>query len=194
MRLKELVHFIHTEHLRRIVVTGPPCSGTTLAAYVLANELESCFIHEDYFGKRDLKGFLEHVSHKSRFVCQGSSLAEYLSWLPEDILIIVMCRPLKDILSWQRWRGYTPPHEQVRVLADLKLFDMEKPIAWILYQYIERIISRTRRVEYLDYDSFVEHPAFLEPDLQKLLIPPQIMLNKKLPMTKTFIKEKCRAR
>ena len=72
-----------------------------------------------------------------------------------------MNRPLAEILISQR--SVERDEAADRLPYDgMRVFDMSRPIAYVKYQFVEKYLSRSRRIEYLDYDSLWDHPLLSE--------------------------------
>jgi len=141
----------------RIMVTGPQRAGTTIAARILASELDYRFVPEEDVGVADLVQLLELYRVQQRFVVQGPGFCPYAHLLPGAV--VLMRRPLQEILRSQariKWAGEK---------AELRgYFTTQGPIAQVKYDAWDRFQKprlRERAFE-LDYHSLSGHALWIE--------------------------------
>ena len=191
MQLKELIKQIKTEKQKKIVIIGPECSGTTICAYIIAQALKSVFIREASFGRMNFEGFIKEVSILDNFVCQCPSLTIYGRKFPDDVLVLAVNRELAEVMIAKNKTGFEYKEAEIRMFENYKMFDMNKSLSYIKFQYIERLISNDRQVEYVDFDSLKEHKLYIDRAGRRLLKRGQILHNKvQTPLTFDFGKDK----
>jgi len=181
MTLKELLKMIRLEKIHQIAVSGPHCSGTQIGGYILAKELKTTYISEAAFGAMDFRKFCLATAGKESFVVQCPSLLYCAERFAPSVLIVLMNRPLEDILMSQRRVGWKDSVDR-RPYDEFKVFDMNKPLAYIKYQYAEKYLARTRRVEYLDFESLDNHACFFSRDERRAFPAGQIAAKKDRPV------------
>lgn len=181
MHVKDLIKKIKVDGWKKIVIVGAEGSGTTITAYIIAQALKFLFVREDYFGRLDYSAFIDKIKTKNNFVCQCPSLTPFVRALPPDILVVAVNRDLSDILLAQLQRGFQYEDSEIRMYEDHKIFEMEKPLACIKYEFIETLVARDREVEYVDFDSLESHKLYLDRNQRRLLRPGQIIPGKKTP-------------
>ncbi len=188
MHLKELITQIKVDGWKKIVIVGAEGSGTTITAYIMAQALKFLFVREDHFGRLDYSAFLDKIKTKHNFVCQCPSLTSFTRALPPDVLVVAVNRDLSDTLLAQLQIGFMYEAKEIRMYEDHKLFDMDKPLAHIKYEFIETLVARDRQVEYVDFESLASHKLYLDRNKRRLLRPGQIIPKKKTPAVFDFEK------
>jgi len=104
--LEEL--FNECKKFKKILVTGPCRSGTTICAHILVDYLGLEFIesfpnYKD--SEKDVKymGSFEHLigyyNSLDSFIAHGPHLHPFLRAVPEDILVVFMRRNMEDVLA-----------------------------------------------------------------------------------------------
>ena len=186
MHVKELIKQIKTDGWKKIVIIGAEGSGTTVSAYIMAQALKFLFVREDHFGRLDYSAFLDKIKTKANFVCQCPSLTTFARSLPPDVLVVAVNRDLSDTLLAQLQIGFAYEDKEIRMYDDHKIFDMDKPLAHIKYEFIETLVARDRQVEYVDYESLSCHKLYLDRNQRRLLRPGQIIPKKKTPKVFDF--------
>lgn len=187
MNYKGTLTMLRREKIKRILVTGPYRSGTAFVSYCLARALKSVFFHQSFY-EGGLKKFISDVAIKENFVCHGSALLPFIRRLPANVLIIVIERPLYAILESQHKAGVDGQGEK-HYFEQEKIFNMNDVQAHIKYQWIEKLVARDRRIEYIDYESLEGHPLFVKFENRRKFTPAQILRKGKTPKTQSFIKE-----
>jgi hypothetical protein len=89
----------------KIIVTGPPRSGTTVAGMVIADELEYKFIDESFYDANNSQKFMfflhypdrKLVVHTTAFLRDLCTISHFLSQVKACIVLVE--RKIKDILE-----------------------------------------------------------------------------------------------
>ena len=68
----------HLERFDKIVVTGPPRSGTTIAANIIAKELKYKFIDETFYDGNNSQMFLSLFNIPRKMVIQTTAFLKSL--------------------------------------------------------------------------------------------------------------------
>jgi predicted O-linked N-acetylglucosamine transferase (SPINDLY family) len=140
----------------QIIVTGPQRAGTTIAAQIVAAELNYRYVPEEDVGGTDLAQLLELYRHQRRFVVQGPGFCPYVHLLPGAV--VLMRRPVAEIVRSQariRWS-----QEQAELAG---YFTTQGPIAQVKYDVWDRFQKphlRERGWE-LDYHSLAGHALWI---------------------------------
>jgi hypothetical protein len=153
------------EHLgghRRIIVTGPQRSGTTICARMIAQDTGHEYIDENVIAIHDHLRLRYLINrHPNPFVIQAPGMAHLADhW---DAFIVWMVRPVAEILASERrigWEG------EWRELA--KYPGYEGPAAVRKYTHWEEF-QREQVKEYIevDYRSLSAHPLWVPKDRRK---------------------------
>lgn len=103
--------FEHMSKHKKIVVSGPQRSGTTICAKMIAEDTgHICLLEETFSGQNfwgDFENLYKTLIGKSNIVCQVPSLSPYVHLLPKDVAVVFMIRDISEILasenriSWQ---------------------------------------------------------------------------------------------
>jgi predicted O-linked N-acetylglucosamine transferase (SPINDLY family) len=153
---------------QRIIVTGPQRTGTTIAARILASELEYRFFPEEDVGFACVEQLFELYRVQQRFVVQGPCFCPYVHLLPGAV--VLMRRPLEEIVRSQariHWSCETAELE--------RYFTTQGPIAQVKYDAWDRF-QKTRlgeRAFELDYHSLRGHPLWIEEEQRRSFHPRQ---------------------
>ena len=124
MILKDLLRRLKAEKQKRIVVSGPQFSGTTVASYILAKELNSIFVNNSTFDHVDLLEFVKSVKPLPTFCVPCTALLHNIHSLPDDILIIIMDRSIESIMQSQSRLGWDLE------LQTKQFFQLDKPFGF----------------------------------------------------------------
>jgi hypothetical protein len=101
--------FEHLAKYRKIVVTGPQRSGTTICARMVAADTGHEYVDEDRFGVSQEGPFWDLVKSPALQVIQAPGMAHICHKMTdEDVFVIFMTRDLAEILRSQKrieWSG-----------------------------------------------------------------------------------------
>src|SRR5262245_51345861 len=114
------------KNYEKILVTGPQRAGTTVAARILASELDYRFVPEEAVGGASLAQLLELYRTQRRFVVQGPCCCSYAHLVPGAV--VLMRRPLEEIVQSQDRIGWS---WEMAELA--RYFTTQGPIAKVKY-------------------------------------------------------------
>jgi len=83
----------------KVIVTGPPRSGTTITSLILATELNYKFVDESMYDGGDVNKFMLLISHPRKMVIQNTAFSRDLHKIPVyyPTCFVVSKRELKDI-------------------------------------------------------------------------------------------------
>ena len=144
---------------RRILVTGPQRSGTTIAGRMIASDTGHRYIDEAEFGVYDVDAWRELLTLDDVVIQCPHMFKPALDEARIDVLVVLMRRDLEAIhasesrISWEdTYRGNS---------AELAVFGLSAgSSAAIKYQYWE---SRPKPPSYLElpYEVLADHPLFV---------------------------------
>ena len=85
----------------KIIVTGPPRTGTTICSRILAHELKYRFVDETFYNGNDQAKFGLILHHPRKFVIQMTAFTRdiHTYYFSQPTCIVLMIRPIKDILE-----------------------------------------------------------------------------------------------
>lgn len=158
----ELLETIQTLPIRHALVTGPQRSGTTIAARILADDLEWQYVDEDDYGHQSLAKFLLTVGRYEHAVAQGPAMSYICHLLPNDIAIVFMYRKIEDIVASENrvhWRNHGIEYAKYPREYYMPTIAETKYHYWRSFQidYIQYGFE-------LDYESLSGHSLFLPKD------------------------------
>jgi len=102
MKKLKISDFDILKQFDKIIVTGPPRSGTTISGLILANELNYKFVDETFYDGNNLKKFTWFLGYPNRkMVIQNTSFTRDLHILSRfySFAIVLIRRNIKDILD-----------------------------------------------------------------------------------------------
>ena len=154
------------EHLRRypkIVVTGPPRSGTRIASRIIANDTGHRYVDE---AEHD-HGFNEPkwrtlISQGTNIVVQspGSRLKDCIDNPPAGVFLVLVRRSVADIHASQRRVRKMHDDEFYAVYRGSAMFHDSVEGAYLYWD------DHSKTVPYMEvsYESLAEHPLWLAAD------------------------------
>jgi hypothetical protein len=172
--------FEHLNRFKKILVSGPQRSGTTICAQMIARDLGYRYFDEMEFDVDNMRKIFAVVDSLNRIVIQCPSLAASL-WMfsHPDILVVFMKRDVADIVASQSRpiyesspdRVWTTTHAPVElmkygrttgVIAEVKYegWAAQKPYIW-----------NTMEIE---YESLAAHPMWVDKEARRDFKPKQI--------------------
>ncbi|WP_415918893.1 hypothetical protein [Tateyamaria sp. SN6-1] len=169
---------------KKIIVTGPQRSGTTIASRIIADAMSMPNLDESAVGPGNKAGFFEKIENETRFVFQFPNACEWLQDLAkyDDIAIVFMERLNEEILASQEriaWRGGSPKgypkyaldklpeHVASLVDEDKHLFENRKTV----FEIFQRPLLRHCFV--LEYGSMKSASAWVKKEDRKNFNPKQ---------------------
>ena len=142
----------------KIIVTGPQRSGTTIAAQMIAEDLDLRFLIEERVPTQQALAGL--VAHQSGWVAQVPQLCRWVHdhGDRDDVAVVMVKRPIDEILASQVRIGWAPYERDELARYGLQ----EGVISEVKYDFWERIqkpvIKHAFEVEYHDLE---EHPLWV---------------------------------
>lgn len=148
----------------KIVVTGPQRSGTTIAAKILAAELQYHIVLEEVFKEHDLYLFFEVFLRHSLCVVQAPALSSIVHFLKgHNIAVVFMQRRLADVRASEKRIGWLEKHERVE---KRKYFEgnSKVPVSALKLRRWEKFQSPElgRCAFELEYESLRSSPLWLD--------------------------------
>jgi hypothetical protein len=146
---------------RRIIVTGPQRSGTTVASKALAADLRIPFVPETEFDTHDEGRFREILSTRKEFVIQAPTMSPYVHKM-RDCEVVWMRRDLADVHRSQSRIAWVGEQEERDRYFDHSKdpIAMVKTRAWDLFQRSELEESAFD----MDYESLRGHRLWVDAD------------------------------
>lgn len=170
MDYKSVLNEIKSKGIKRVFVTGAQRSGTRFAANVLAKDLNIKLIDEVDFGINNFEKFTNLTKGMDAYCVQAPALSHHIEKLPEDVAIVFMYRPFKEIfasqkrINWQAseheptYKGfYKKVYNKEQVSWGKSLAEVKREI-WEKYQ-----AKRIKNTHFnLQYSSLKVHPMWID--------------------------------
>lgn len=159
IKIKELKSF------KKILVTGPQRSGTTIAAHIIAKELGYKYYDERNVGVRSLSLLFEKLLSPEPAVIQGPCFCSLVQWIDSpDTAVVIMKRDVEEIRASEARINWP---EEKRELQNY--YRDEGVISAMRYENWEKYQKPNMRVPYfeLEYSSLADHPMWLEKEARK---------------------------
>ena len=156
--------------VKRILVTGPQRSGTTIASKMISNDLKLPCIDEMAFGAHSFDQFYE-MARKPAYVIQCPTMSPYVHLVPGAV-VIWMRRDLRDVLRSQRrigWDVFEGIEKDRYFYGGHQEAAVVKTEAWCRFQ---RVALGERAFD-LDYASLTSHPMWVDPARRQRFGPKQ---------------------
>lgn len=141
---------------KKIVVTGPQRSGTTIASHMIAKDLGYEHIDETKFGVHNGNVFRKILNDRENIVIQAPGLfQDCMAIKDEDVLVVVMKRNIKDIIASQERIKWA--YEK----GELSKFGLENGIiSKVKYDYFKT--HKPKNYVELRYSDLKRHPLYVE--------------------------------
>lgn len=150
---------------KRIIVTGPQRSGTSIATKIIASNLGLEYVHERKFGIDKVHDFFTFLDANARFVVHAPAMSSVVHYV-RDCAVVFMRRPFVEIHASETRIGW---QERFRKLEYQRYFCPGGPqeplsIAELKYAAWEQIQKPAlcERAFELDYSSLASHPLWVD--------------------------------
>lgn len=158
---KILLVFKELSVFRRIFVTGPQRSGTTICARIIQEETSFRYIDEEDFGIHLPGELIAFLGEDERIVVQCPGVSRWIHEIATNgDIVIWMRRPTEEILASQKRINWSTANERAKY-RDI-IHDFSRPISEIKNEYW----VQQRRVvpKYLEvtYESLTNHKLFIQ--------------------------------
>lgn len=154
---------------KKIIVTGPQRSGTTIAAKIIAHELRYTEILEENFREDNLIAFISIIVQNNNCVIQAPALSSVVHLLrSNDIAVVFMNRPTEEILNSEKRVDWISKNDAIEKSKYFALSNPEpistiKKKTWNIYQKKE---LRERAFD-LEYSSLQTHQFWIDREFRK---------------------------
>jgi hypothetical protein len=150
---------------RRVAVTGPQRSGTTIAAKMIAVDTGFRFFDEQSFGTFDTVRWRLLLREERVVVQCPHMLRDLVDEPPADTFVVLMRRPLEEIHTSDARVGWSRLFNGNDL--ELRKFGLSAgDSAAVKYEYWDQ---HEKRLAYLEvtYESLAGHPLFVTGELRK---------------------------
>lgn len=162
------VLFASLARYRKILVTGPQRSGTTIVSRILAAESGYRCVDERDFGWRDIDRFEALVAEDDRMVIQCPGLSHTIErWASPDHLIVFMHRNPADIMASERRVRWGSGRYQKRLYRHTVPYLRHWLTPVSVLKYLHWHFVQKAQVPHsvdLPYESLVSHPLWVSQD------------------------------
>lgn len=154
--------FEYLKEYKKIVVSGPQRSGTTICAKMIASDLcYTCLLEETFstnYNWGDFQRLFKSLLKDNCKVCQIPALSPYLHLLPEDVAVIFMMRDIEDIKISEKRINWTDEQRMLsRYYRTSGNISETKYEVWKEYQ--KPFIKHAYEIP---YESLKEHPMWVD--------------------------------
>jgi hypothetical protein len=156
--------FEHLARFRKILVTGPQRSGTTICGQMIAYDIGCRYVDEMRFGVRSLKQIRRLLADQVQMVIQCPALCRWAHELaekdPENVAVVLMRRRVRDIIASQERINWTRRFEP----AELSVYGIHDGgcISVVKYTFWETVQQgRIKHAFEVPYESLKGHPLWV---------------------------------
>ncbi len=173
----------------KIIVTGPPRSGTTISAMIIANELKYKFIDESWYDGNDRMKFFALFSMPRKMVIHTTAFSRDLYNINDlfkiyNVSIILIKRDIKGILeSFENTKKFSKDNIQPDGLMT-KIGDKELVILYKHYGIDYEHGNNHKSFPEVVYDWFYAHKNKIDRDRLFFMEYPRDFMNHKLYIKK----------
>jgi hypothetical protein len=160
---------------KKIIVTGPPRSGTTISGLILAHELNYKFIDESWYDANNPKKFMFLFGLPRKMVIQTTAFLKDLHKVDFECIVLIK-RPIKDILeSFENSLNFTMEFSTSNGI--MSCFGKKEQqiilnhyghksgcIPEIIYNHFEK---HNKNYYYLNYNSLTGHELFIKKEVRR---------------------------
>lgn len=157
---------------KRIYVTGPQRSGTTICSTMIAYDLNYRLIDESHYkGENHILKKMSKLNNVV-FQCprQSYCIDEYSN---NDSLICFMIRPIEDIIASQNRVNWRSDHVELKKYNTLK-----GPISQVKYEHWNSIKFKIINFQEINYECLKEHHLWIDKKRRKNFTIKQTKLEK----------------
>lgn len=150
---------------KKILVTGPQRSGTTIAGHILAKELDYKYYDERDVGVRSLSQLFDKLMSKESLVVQGPCFCSIVQWVDSpETAIVIMKRNIEEIVESEAKINWSEEKKELQnYYKDDGIISVARYKTWEKYQ------KPNMKVPYfeLNYSSLKNHPMWIEKEARK---------------------------
>lgn len=159
---------------KKIIVTGPQRSGTTITSRIIAHDLGLTCLDESSFNTLDIIRFHNRTVTNDNYVIQCPCffhVLETLNCIAPDAALVVMIRDVDSIQASQNRIKWCDKNDKAMIGAagDPRSISV---IDYGNYARQKPVLSFKDIIE-LEYDSLVDHSMFVPKDLRVDFLPKQ---------------------
>lgn len=158
------VNRLDLQNYRKILVTGPQRSGTTIASQMFASDLDYSWVNEKQIGVRSLRDLAKRLLNREKVVIQCPCFFPIVHHLDfRSTVVVVMRRPVPEITASEMRIGWKEHRRELR-----NYFRDSGVLAEVRYQAWDTFQKPFMRVPWVEikYSSLCSHPLWLPPDLR----------------------------
>jgi len=107
--------FEHMQAFKKIIVTGPQRSGTTITAKMIAADTGHDYIDEDDIGIKSMERMRAVIKNDRRVVVHCPALCRHVHEFGgrDDTAVVIVRRPIPDIVASQKRIGWPAEKEEL---------------------------------------------------------------------------------
>lgn len=171
------------KNFSKIIVTGPPRSGTTITARILAYNLKYKFIDETHYDGNDQNKFAFFLYHPRKMVIQMTAWTRDVHnlFFNQPTLIVLVKRNIQDILESMKYtekfletnvgvdKGMFRGFNQDAINYILQHFGVENNqcLPEVIYKHFEENKNPYKNYQTVNYDDFKNHKLFIKKKIRR---------------------------
>jgi hypothetical protein len=174
----------HLEQYDKIIVTGPPRSGTTISGLIISNILGYKFIDESWYDGNNSEKFLslfsinrKMVIHNTAFLRDLYKISSYIN--DNNISIVLVKRSIDDILeSFENSTKFDtgkfkPPGIFAGINQDAQKIILNHfgktrgSVPKVIYEYFDSCKDKFDNLFFIKYEDLKSHSFFIEKEIRR---------------------------
>lgn len=176
--------FDHLKQYRFILVSGPHRAGTTIAAAMIANDLDYEFYEDVQTGKLETLGGSRQIYRPSVLHCPSACHFIHQFARLSDFAAVMIIRNITEIIASQERIPWGFENEQLHAYRDKATpkpaFIVQPPIAEVKYRYwweVQKPLFGEHGYE-IEYESLKAHTMWVAPEQRRGFTTNQIEVGK----------------
>lgn len=142
---------------RAVLVTGPQRSGTTFAAHAIAADTGREYFDEESFKIDNEPLWWKLVTDVDNAVVHCPGMMHRVTGVPQDVLVVVMWRPITEIIASQNRVGWGQGRDELGKFGRVDGEACVVKYAWLLDNW-----QRIPNLRLVAYHSLSDHPMWVE--------------------------------
>lgn len=181
MKRLKISDFKELNQFDKIIVTGPPRSGTTITGLILAHELKYKFIDESFYDSNNSKKFMwfltyvnrKIVLHTTAFLKDLHTISDLIN--ARNYAVVIVRRSIKDVLeSFENSKNFkkglstssgifTAIDEEAQAIIRKKYNSESKDsIPKLIYEFFDSTSFKFNNLFEVNYDDLSKHKFFVK--------------------------------
>lgn len=188
MKTLKISDFDILKQFNKIIVTGPPRSGTTISAMIIAKEINYKFIDESFYDSNNPQKFMyflainrKMVVHTTAFLRDLHTISNFLNI--NNIAIVLIRRSTEDILeSFENTKKFTKDiltsngifksiddEAEDILFKHFRSLNKDTPLPEVIYNHFDnnKYLFNQNKLFEVYYDDLSGHKLFVEKKIRR---------------------------